>query len=149
MVGWHHRLNGHESEQALGIGDGQGGLACCRPWVAKSQTRLKRLNWTEHSLNDLYLNDFSQEDKFMIADYFFFLFFSVRMHISCFSPVQFFVTLWTIARQTPLPMVFSRQEHWIGLPFPTPGDLPNPGIKPGSPALQMASLPSEPLFLCS
>ena len=44
MVGWHHRLNGHESEQALGIGDGQGGLACCRPWVAKSQTRLKRLN---------------------------------------------------------------------------------------------------------
>ena len=40
MVGWHHQLNGHEFKQALGIGDGQGGLACCSPWVAKSQTRL-------------------------------------------------------------------------------------------------------------
>ena len=40
MVGWHHRLNGPEFEQALGIGDGQGGLACCSPWVTKSQIRL-------------------------------------------------------------------------------------------------------------
>ena len=39
---------------------------------------------------------------------------------------------------------FSRQEYWSGLPFPSPGDLPNPGIKPGSPAFQSASLPSEP-----
>ena len=41
MVGWHHRLDGHEFEQALGVGDGQGGLACCSPWVAKSWTRLR------------------------------------------------------------------------------------------------------------
>ena len=41
-------------------------------------------------------------------------------------------------------MEFSRQEYWSGLPFPTPGDLPNPGIKPGSPILQADSLPSEP-----
>ena len=41
-------------------------------------------------------------------------------------------------------MGFSRQKYWSGLPFPSPGDLPNPGIKPGSPALQAASLPSEP-----
>ena len=40
MVGWHHRLNGHEFEQALGVCDGQGGLVCCSPWVAKSQTRV-------------------------------------------------------------------------------------------------------------
>ena len=40
MVGWHHLLNGHEFEQALGVGDGQGSLACCSPWVAKSRTRL-------------------------------------------------------------------------------------------------------------
>ena len=40
MVGWHHRLNGHESEQAPGDGSGQGSLACCSPWVAKSRTRL-------------------------------------------------------------------------------------------------------------
>ena len=37
MAGWHHRLDGHELEQALGVGDGQGGLACCSPWVAMSQ----------------------------------------------------------------------------------------------------------------
>ena len=45
----------------------------------------------------------------------------------------------------PLPMVFLRQEYWSGLSFPSPGDLPNPGIKPGSPALLADSLPSEPL----
>ena len=45
-------------------------------------------------------------------------------------------TPWTVACQAPLSMGFSRQEHWSGLPFPSPGDLPNPGIEPGSPALQ-------------
>ena len=40
MVGWHHRLNGHESEQALGDGEGQGSLVCCNPWVSKSRTQL-------------------------------------------------------------------------------------------------------------
>ena len=46
--------------------------------------------------------------------------------------------------QAPLSMGFSRQEYWNGLPFPSPGDLPNPGIKLVSPALQADSLPSEP-----
>ena len=50
----------------------------------------------------------------------------------------------TVARQHPLSMGFSRQEYWSGLPFPSPGDLSDPGIKPGSPALQADSLPSEP-----
>ena len=53
------------------------------------------------------------------------------------------MTPWTIACQTPLSMGFSRQEYWNGLPFPSPGDLPNPGIKPRSPALQADSLPTE------
>ena len=44
-------------------------------------------------------------------------------------------TPWTIACQAPLSMGFSRQEYWSGLPFPSPGDLPDPGIEPGSPAL--------------
>ena len=48
------------------------------------------------------------------------------------------------ARQAPLSTRFSRQEHWSGLPFPSPGDLPDPGIKPASPALQADSLLSEP-----
>ena len=46
------------------------------------------------------------------------------------SHAQLFVTLWTLARQAPLFMGFSRQEYWGGLPFPPPGDLPNPGIQP-------------------
>ena len=49
----------------------------------------------------------------------------------------------TIVRQAPLSMEFSRQESWSGLPFPSPGDLPDPGIEPGSPALQTDSLPAK------
>ena len=60
------------------------------------------------------------------------------------SCVQLFATPWTVAYQTPPSMEFSRQEYWSGLPFPSPGDLPNPGIEPGSPALQADTLPSEP-----
>ena len=59
------------------------------------------------------------------------------------SRVRLFAALWTVAYQAPLSMGFSRQEYWSGLPFPSPGDLPNPGIEPGSPALQADSLPTE------
>ena len=54
------------------------------------------------------------------------------------------VTTWTVAHQAPLSMVFPRQEYWSGLPFPTPGDLPDPGFESRSPALQVESLLSEP-----
>ena len=61
-------------------------------------------------------------------------------------------TPWTVARQAPLSMGFSRQEYWSGLPFPSPGDLPDPGIEPWSPALQADNLPTElwgkPIYLC-
>ena len=60
--------------------------------------------------------------------------------LSHFSHVQLFVTPWTVAHQAPLSMGFSRQEYWSGLPCPPPGDLPNPGIEPGSPTLQEDSL---------
>ena len=53
-------------------------------------------------------------------------------------------TLWTIVHQASLSMEFSQQEYWTGLPFPAPGDVPNPGVGPGSPALQADSLPSKP-----
>ena len=53
-------------------------------------------------------------------------------------------SLWTIAHQGPPSMGFSRQEYWSGLPFLSPGDLPNPGIEPRSPALQADSSPAEP-----
>ena len=51
------------------------------------------------------------------------------------------VTPWTVAHQTPLSMGFLREEYWSGLPFPSPGDLPNPGINPRSPALVSILLP--------
>ena len=53
-------------------------------------------------------------------------------------------TPWTVARQDPLSIEFSRQECWSGLSFPSPGDLPDPGNETGSPALQADSLPSVP-----
>ena len=59
------------------------------------------------------------------------------------SRVRPFATPWTVAYQAPQSMEFSRQEYWSGLPFPSPGDLPDPGTEPGSPALQADALPSE------
>ena len=63
--------------------------------------------------------------------------------LSYHSHVWLFVTPWTVAHQAPLSMGFSRQEYRRGLPFPSSGNLPDPGIKPRSPALQVDSLPSE------
>jgi len=60
------------------------------------------------------------------------------------SRVRFFATPWTVAYKAPLPMEFSRQEYWSGLPFPSPGNLPDLRIEPGSPALQADTLLSEP-----
>ena len=64
--------------------------------------------------------------------------------LSRFSRVRLFQTLWTVAHQAPLSMGFSRKEYWSRLPFPYRGDLPDPVIKPGSPALQADSLWSQP-----
>ena len=64
--------------------------------------------------------------------------------LSHFSHVRFFAIPWTITLLSPLSMGFFRQQYWSGLPFPSPGNLPDPGIKPGPPALQADSLPSEP-----
>ena len=63
--------------------------------------------------------------------------------VQSLSCVRLFATPWTVARQAPPSMEFSRQEYWSGLPFPSPGDLPNPGIEPRSPALQAEALTSE------
>ena len=67
-----------------------------------------------------------------------------RPEIKSLSRVQLFATPWTVAHQAPPSMEFSRQEYWSGLPFPSAGDLPDPGIKSGSPAFQADSLLSEP-----
>ena len=67
-----------------------------------------------------------------------------RMKVKSLSHVQPFETPWTVAYQAPLSMGFSRQEYWSGLPFPSPGDLPNSGIEPKSPTLEADTLTSEP-----
>ena len=69
---------------------------------------------------------------------------SVWKWVKLLSRVRLFATPWTVGYQAPSSMEFSRQEYWSGLPFPSPGDLPNPGIEFGSPELQADTLPSEP-----
>ena len=64
--------------------------------------------------------------------------------VKSLSRVRLSATPWTVAYQAPPSMEFSRQEYWSGLPFPSPGYLPDPGIEPGSPTLQADALSSEP-----
>ena len=71
-------------------------------------------------------------------------FWYVQSHFSC---IWLFATLWTVAHQAPLSLGFPRQEHWNGLPFPSPGRLPDPGIEPGLLCVlhwQVGSLPLAP-----
>ena len=68
----------------------------------------------------------------------------MKVKVKSLSHVRLLVAPWTVAHQAPLSMGFSRQEYWSGLPFPSPGDLPNPGIEPRSPVLQADALTSEP-----
>ena len=67
-----------------------------------------------------------------------------KVKVKSLGHVWLFVTPWTVAYQASPSMEFSRQEYWNGLPFPSPGDPPNPGIEPGSSALQADTLPSKP-----
>ena len=69
--------------------------------------------------------------------------FIVKVNVKSLSRFQLFATPWTAAHQAPPSMGFSRQEYWSGVPFPSPGDLPNPGIKPRSPAFQADAFTSE------
>ena len=72
----------------------------------------------------------------------------LKVKVESCSPIWLFVTPWTEACQVPLSVGFSRQDYWRVLPFPSLGDLPNPGTEPGSPALQTGALPSEPQGKC-
>ena len=70
--------------------------------------------------------------------------FEIEIEVKSLSRVQLFATPWTVAYKAPLSVEFSRHECWSGWPFPSPGDLPDPGIEPGSPTLQADALLSEP-----
>ena len=109
--------------------------------VTKSQTRLS--NWTElRPLNSL------PALKVLFHNGTFGWKLCVLKYLLCVCSVTqsclFLCATWTVACQPPLPMEFSMQEYWSCLPFPSPGDPPNPRIKPGSPALRADSLLSEP-----
>ena len=67
----------------------------------------------------------------------------MKVKVKSLNRVPLFATPWTVAYQAPPSMGFSRQEYWSGLPFPSPGDLPNPGIEPRSPEFQADALTSE------
>ena len=68
----------------------------------------------------------------------------MKVKVKLLSCVRLFATPWTVAYQASLSMGFSRQEYWSGLPLPSPGDVPDPGIEPASPALEADALTSEP-----
>ena len=68
----------------------------------------------------------------------------MKVKVKSLSCVRLFATPWTVAYQASPSMGFSRQEYWSGLPLPSPGDVPDPGFKPGSPALEADALTSEP-----
>ena len=68
---------------------------------------------------------------------------ALKVKVKSLSRVWLFATPWTVAHQASPSMEFSRHEYWSGLPIPSPGDLPDPGIEPRSPALQADTLPSE------
>ena len=67
-----------------------------------------------------------------------------KVKVESLSRVRLFATPWTVSYQAPPSVGFSRQEYWSGMPFPSPGHLPSPGIEPRSPALQAYALPFEP-----
>ena len=68
----------------------------------------------------------------------------MKVKVKSLSRLQLFVTPWTVAYQAPPSVGFSRQEYWSGLPLPSPGNLPHPGIEPASPALAGKIFPTEP-----
>ena len=155
MVGWHHRLNGHEFEQAPGVGDGQGSLVCCSPWVTKSQTRLSE--WTTirtHTHMCIYFNFLSaaatakslqscptlcdprdgsppgspvpgilQARTLEWVAIAFSNAWKWKGKVKSLSRVRPSATPWTVTHQAPPSMGFSRQEHWSGVPLPSPNFL--------------------------
>ena len=136
-VGCYHRLNGHEFKESLGVGDGQGGLACCSPWYHKESDTTKRLNWTEQFLYNktCYIKTYNLIN-FIVS----FIIFNhvtshsqyIYMHICAqvLSHVYLFWTPQTVACQASLSMGFPSQEYWSGCHFLLEGIFPTQGLNP-------------------
>ena len=132
------------------------GVMCgCESWTVKKAEcwridafelwywrRLLRVPWTARSSNQSIWKEISLEyslERLILK-----LKLQYFAQVKSLSRIRLFVTPWTVAYHDPPSMGFSRQEYWSGLPLPSPGYLPNPGIKPRSPALQADALTSEP-----
>ena len=116
--------------------------------VTKSWTWLKQLSTAQHRWSQNYVLPLRVKTPIREQRNFckrrICIWFLKAEWVKSLSCVRLFATPWTVACQAPPSMGFSRQEYWIGLPFPSPGDLPDAGIKPGSPPLQADTLTSEP-----
>ena len=136
MAGWHHRLDGCGFGWTLGVGDGQGGLACCDSWGHKESDTTEQLNWTQ--LTEFYwiMTWEYGLDKHLL--------YVIVYACTCAPSCWFFVTPKTAACRTPLSMEFSRQKYWSGLPFPAPGYLSHSQINPSSLALAGEFFTTEP-----
>ena len=107
MVGWHDQLNGHEFEQTLGDGEGQGSLACCSPWGRKESEMTKRLN--NNNICTKHCAKYIRQIRFNPGWY--------AMNLLLFSHwvVADSVTSWTVVRQAPLSTGLPRKEYWNGV----------------------------------
>ena len=116
-------------------------------WVTKSRTRLSDFTHSLSMCFKLMLCLACILKGILWGGYYYYMGLQIWKHrklkVKSLSHVRLFATPWTVAHQAPPSMGFSRQEYWSGLPFPSPGDLPNAGIKPRSPALQADALSSE------
>ena len=119
-----------------GKSKGQRSLAGCRPWghnFATTEQQQRELIYVPMRRHRDLRNSKSRSVKLD----------TYECCASLLSHVRVFAITWTVVHQAPLFMGFSRKGYWSGLPCPSPGDHPNPGIEPGSPALQVDSLPAE------
>ena len=108
-----------------------------------------RMDWldllaVQGTLKHLLQNESQTIKKMAIGTYISIITLNVKVKVKSLSCVQLFATLWTVVYEASPSMGFSRQEYCSGLPFPSPGDLPDPGVEPGSPALEADALTSEP-----
>ena len=165
MVGWHHWLDGHESERAPGVGDGQGsspwghGESATTEWqdwalssntdrpggcpttrIKSERRRQGRVTTYMRNLNKWYkwteTESQTQKTNVWLP--------KGKAVVQSLSRAPLLVTPWTVGCQVPLSTGFSRQESWSGLPFLPPGDLPGPGIEPSPPVLVGRFFTTEP-----
>ena len=123
------------------------GFSSCSSWVLEHRLSSLVLQLSDHPACGFYFlpwkaDSLPLDQQGSPRDTILFLIFFFKVKL--FSRVQLFATPWTIAYQAPPPIGFSRQGYWSGLPLPSPGDLPDPGIEPRSSVLQADALPSEP-----